>query len=116
MRPNILVISPPVTALAARELLRRQLAKEELENWVEFREQLLRENQQRNDGKLVCYYCGRDDLVSEVEDMSSAARRAILATIDHKVPLSKGGKQFDPDNCVVACCPCNEKKGNKLRD
>jgi len=33
-------------------------------------------------------------------------------TIDHIVPRSKGGKSTF-DNCVVACKPCNSRKGSK---
>lgn len=32
-------------------------------------------------------------------------------TIDHVLPRSKGGKSSF-ENCVVACRPCNNKKGN----
>lgn len=34
-------------------------------------------------------------------------------TIDHVVPVSKGGKTTW-ENCCIACYPCNQKKGNKL--
>jgi 5-methylcytosine-specific restriction endonuclease McrA len=34
-------------------------------------------------------------------------------TIDHVVPVSKGGKS-DFENCVAACTNCNSKKGDKL--
>jgi len=34
-------------------------------------------------------------------------------TVDHIIPLSKGGKS-NFENCVAACKNCNAKKGNKL--
>jgi len=34
-------------------------------------------------------------------------------TVDHVVPLSRGGKS-EFENCVAACKECNTKKGNKL--
>jgi len=34
-------------------------------------------------------------------------------TIDHKVPLSKGGTN-DGKNCQILCSNCNLKKGNKI--
>jgi len=34
-------------------------------------------------------------------------------TLDHVVPISRGGKTRW-DNCVSACGPCNSRKGNKL--
>ena len=33
------------------------------------------------------------------------------ATLDHVVPLSKGGKTVE-NNLVLACAPCNFAKGN----
>jgi 5-methylcytosine-specific restriction endonuclease McrA len=31
-------------------------------------------------------------------------------TVDHKIPMSRGGKHHD-DNLVVACLKCNKEKG-----
>ena len=36
-----------------------------------------------------------------------------LATIDHVLPLAKGGAHA-PGNLVVACAPCNRMKGDML--
>jgi len=44
-----------------------------------------------------CMYCGS---------------RTKKLTIDHVIPVSKGGKT-NFDNCVTACYPCNNYKGNK---
>ena len=44
-----------------------------------------------------CAYCGR-----ETEQL----------TVDHIVPKAKGGKSTF-DNCVAACRPCNNRKGDK---
>ncbi len=44
-----------------------------------------------------CAYCGR-----ETEQL----------TVDHIIPKSKGGKSTF-DNCVAACRPCNNRKGDK---
>jgi 5-methylcytosine-specific restriction endonuclease McrA len=35
------------------------------------------------------------------------------ATLDHVVPLARGGAH-DPGNLVVACAPCNRLKGDLL--
>ena len=43
-----------------------------------------------------CVYCGTSSRL----------------TIDHVIPASKGGKN-NFDNCVTACQPCNNKKGNR---
>ena|SRR3990170_1001260 len=42
-----------------------------------------------------CHYCGHEG-----------------GTIDHVVPQSKGG-QTVPENCVPACSPCNNFRGDK---
>ena len=47
-----------------------------------------------------CQYCG------ETSDRQEL-------TIDHVVPVSKGGKT-EWKNCVTACYDCNYKKGNKI--
>lgn len=36
------------------------------------------------------------------------------ATLDHVIPVSKGGKTTW-DNCVTACSPCNALKGDKSK-
>ena len=36
----------------------------------------------------------------------------ILLTIDHIIPTSKGGKTSF-ENCITACKPCNNEKGNR---
>lgn len=50
------------------------------------------------DGK--CFYCKKDLTFDE-------------ATIDHKIPRSKGGKNSFK-NLVVACFNCNQEKGDNL--
>lgn len=46
--------------------------------------------------RYVCVYC------RSIKDL----------TIDHVIPASKGGK-YSFENCVTACKPCNNKKGNR---
>ncbi len=45
----------------------------------------------------LCYYCQKKFLFKEL-------------TMDHIVPLSRGGATT-PGNVVPACKPCNQKKG-----
>ena len=52
----------------------------------------------RDDGQ--CQYCG-----------CNIERK--VATLDHVLPVSKGGKTTW-DNCVTACGPCNSHKSDKL--
>lgn len=56
--------------------------------------------------EMKCHYCKRDDLLMKTNDEER------LATIDHVVPRAKGGLD-DPSNYVVACLPCNQRKGSK---
>lgn len=46
---------------------------------------------------FICQYCGT----------------AKSLTIDHVIPVSRGGKSTF-ENCVAACKSCNNKKSNKL--
>lgn len=60
-----------------------------------------RRNLYRRDAN-TCQYCGRR---CSTRDLS----------IDHVVPKSRGGKTAW-DNCVLACIPCNVRKGNRPLD
>jgi len=51
-------------------------------------------------GNGLCYHC---------EQKFSKE----LLTMDHLVPIARGGKSTK-QNCVVSCKECNTKKGNKL--
>lgn len=48
----------------------------------------------------TCVYCNKHLINSD-------------ATIDHIVPLSKGGSKHDPSNLVAACRSCNSSKKDK---
>lgn len=48
----------------------------------------------------TCQYCGKKDKGGKL-------------TIDHVVPRSRGGTTHWK-NCVIACSPCNKRKGNRL--
>lgn len=51
-----------------------------------------------------CCYCGCN--------MSTEAGKKHSATLEHVLPVSKGGTD-DPSNLVAACSHCNGKRGNK---
>jgi len=48
----------------------------------------------------------------EIEN--SDAYKALMATLDHKVPLSKGGTN-EEDNLVTCCISCNRKKRDDIQ-
>lgn len=51
-------------------------------------------------GQGLCYHCGQ----KYSKD---------LLTMDHLVPIARGGKSTK-NNCVVCCKECNSKKGHQL--
>jgi len=62
---------------------------------------LRKQNWWRNKiAKGTCYYCGRSVPPKEL-------------TLDHIVPLTRGGKSTK-GNCVPACKECNNKKKDML--
>ena len=56
-----------------------------------------------------CYYCNQETSLDAKDNDPK------LATIDHIVPKSKGGKGLH-DNKVIACLQCNQTKSNKRLD
>jgi 5-methylcytosine-specific restriction endonuclease McrA len=56
---------------------------------------------------FMCHIC------SGVVDMTLPRTRALGGTVDHVVPLSKGGSD-DPENLKLAHWVCNVRKGNKI--
>ena len=60
-------------------------------------------------GRYICYRCGRDDLSANVPKKS-----ARFLTIDHIVPVSRGGSYTSKSNLAVCCNKCNNEKGDKL--
>lgn len=65
-------------------------------------------------GDLVCNYCGKKHLQIELAGMN--VPKSIKATIDHVIPISKGGGIYDVNNLVIACFRCNMNKGNMMPD
>jgi 5-methylcytosine-specific restriction endonuclease McrA len=54
----------------------------------------------RKRGKVICFYCQNKFKTTEL-------------TMDHKVPIIRGGKSVK-GNLVPCCKPCNDKKKHKL--
>lgn len=65
----------------------------------------------RKERVLKCHYCPNTNLKIQW-DSTKYIKPTEKATIDHVVPVSKGGKTYDTTNLVVACEYCNAKKGN----
>ena len=112
MRQVVQVEDPHLQSRAAQLVLKQAYWDEEHERWIAFREGLL-DACEAVHGCLVCHYCGKRNLVRE-ENPVTGRQPANMATIDHVMPLSKGGAKEDPDNCVIACQSCNEEKADKV--
>lgn len=113
MKHLVKVPEPHRTSQAAAVMLRRVLRTQEIGAWMGFRDRFLAQ-QKAKDGVLRCYYCGKAPLVEEVPIRASKAQLRLLATLDHVVPKSKGGAEFDESNLVVACFPCNQRKADGI--
>ena len=60
-------------------------------------------------GGAICHYCKTECRLSFSNKFKNSA------TIDHKIPKSKGGTNA-PENLVLACNGCNNLKGNRSYD
>jgi 5-methylcytosine-specific restriction endonuclease McrA len=59
-------------------------------------------------GALICHHCKGGPL----QTGKSSCYQHMRATVDHVVPISKGGARFDEMNVVIACAACNSERGN----
>lgn len=63
-------------------------------------------------GQLDCYICGSKDLILRADqDPDIPDHRKF--SLDHFVPLSKGGKLCSRENLRSCCKRCNQEKGDK---
>ena len=120
VRITIFPEDPHVKSLASAILLKMHYlflddTRDNYNVWLKFREHYLI-SQKLTKGDLVCHYCGKVHLEiggRRPEDNGPNNKNPNLATIDHVVPLSKGGNKYDESNLVVACKKCNKKKAAK---
>lgn len=63
----------------------------------------------QRDGKLFCHWCAREVFRQPGETRGHPH----TATIDHVIPRSRGGTN-DLSNLVIACSPCNHKRGRSM--
>jgi hypothetical protein len=105
-----MVNNPHIKSCAAAVLLCKKYRKLELFTYLKFRKNFM---DSFSDDELVCYYCYKKNLIREIPK-NSVHQPHNLATIDHVIPISKGGKRYDIKNCVIACYKCNQKKKNVI--
>ena len=80
--------------------------------YLRFRNRWLKQQKNKNKN-LTCFYCGAKNLNPNINSPKISSNKQ-KATIDHKIPISKGGLKFCEKNLVVACYTCNEKKADKI--
>ena len=108
-RHNVLVKEPYVESYAALVLLKRyyySIVKPEWLVWLEFRTNHLTIIQ--NTCELRCHYCNKGPLIIDANN-----KNPLVATLDHVIPIAKGGEVYNTTNLVVSCYPCNQKKADK---
>lgn len=76
-----------------------------VDTWMKFRHEYL--TAKEKEGPLTCAYCNKTNLIAYTQDTQR------LATVDHIVPIARGGQRFDVNNLCVACESCNRRKGCK---
>jgi 5-methylcytosine-specific restriction endonuclease McrA len=119
-RNKVFVDNPHPQSLAHLILLIAHYEYKEQKKWLQFRYKYLKSQTKvwfkpwtwfsSKPWTLTCNYCKKSNLVEDIK----LTNESHLATIDHIIPLSKGGKKFDRKNLCVACYPCNSNKKDKL--
>lgn len=107
---KVFVEEPESTSRASYLLLKDYFTKQILDEWEKFRNAFFDKHE-----PLTCHYCSKTGLVREIQDPCNKEQLKTLATVDHIIPLSKGGKKYDESICVVACFPCNNRKKDKTK-
>jgi 5-methylcytosine-specific restriction endonuclease McrA len=116
---RVRVNNPHVQSLAALLLLNLKLRENDKTcDWKQnrgFRKRYLAAFKKHH-GVLFCEYCGKRPLLVDGEGLTLKKGKILkefLATLDHIVPLSRGGAEFDPANIKLCCPQCNRDKDNK---
>ena len=66
----------------------------------------------KDKGNLICHYCNRQYLKIEMDSVLHPISEYEKASIDHIIPVSKGGDIFNSENMIVSCALCNSIRGN----
>jgi 5-methylcytosine-specific restriction endonuclease McrA len=69
--------------------------------------------QLKQKGQLNCSYCRKQNLFIN-EDITKRPKYHFLATVDHVIPISKGGSIDDYENMTCACWHCNHSKKDHI--
>jgi 5-methylcytosine-specific restriction endonuclease McrA len=89
-------------------------AKKNPQKWeqIEFNKNYLKGIESEH-GSLHCEYCGKEDLI--IYEWYEKRDDNVVATVDHFLPSSKyQNLKKDPNNFVVSCYSCNNKKRDDI--
>ena len=95
-----------IQSYASLVMLQKVYTNLEQKRWNRARKAFVKKELETK-GKLVCSYCGKDDLKIK------SNKRHEQCTVDHIIPVSQGGNQFDDRNFTISCYSCNKKKASK---
>lgn len=109
---TVLVENPHIQSQAAGVLLRRHYRENDATNgWkskLEWRDSIVKQVIEAGIS-LCCEYCGRANL----EPFPRGHQNSSSLTLDHFNPVSRS-KDNRISNLVLACMPCNTKKGDRI--
>lgn len=78
------------------------------------KQEVIEQNKSQNGGRTSCRYCGGETVPGQ-QGRKGVPKPRNETQVDHVIPKSRGG-QGKPENGVVSCRWCNQKKGNKMPD
>lgn len=107
MKHRVFLKNVPSDCYAASVLLHEVYQQMETKAWHRARNDFL-DSELKEKGYLECYYCHRKHL------RRRGGKANERATVDHIIPVSRGGGWTDQANFVVCCDSCNRKKSNHL--
>jgi len=113
----IRINDPPISSRAAYIRLVLKLLREGgyekyyYKKWLFIRDLYLR-TLLESYNMLWCEYCGTYLYLIKNKNPDMTNK---VATIDHHIPISKGGAIYDPSNFAVSCWPYNHKFGNRMK-
>lgn len=75
------------------------------------RRHFLRKQKRINGGFWICHYCKKPIYNLQPRNIKKEPHRKLNITVDHIIPVSKGGSLLDTKNMVECCYTCNNDKG-----
>jgi hypothetical protein len=77
--------------------------------WRKVKKRFIFNELNRASGYLFCVYCEKEVFINPPDPN-------LKVSIDHFIPLSLGGEQYNFNNLRISCTPCNTQKSNMMFD